>query len=39
LDDEGGDLMATLAQQWIEEGIEKRIEKGMLEKGVKMNFF
>jgi len=25
--DEGGDLMATLAQQWIEEGIEK----GMLE--------
>ncbi len=31
LDDEGGDIMATLAQKWIEEGIEKGIEKGMVQ--------
>jgi predicted transposase/invertase (TIGR01784 family) len=31
--EEGGDLMATLAQQWIEQGIEKGIEQG-IEKGI-----
>jgi len=36
LDDEGGDIMATLAEQWIEEGIEKGIEKGMVQEGREM---
>jgi phosphoglycolate phosphatase-like HAD superfamily hydrolase len=36
LNDEGGDIMATLAGQWIEEGIEKGIEKGMVQEGQEM---
>ncbi len=28
--DEGGDLMATLAEQWIEEGIEQGIQQGTM---------
>jgi hypothetical protein len=31
LDDEGGDLMTTLAQQWIEEGHQRGIQEGVLQ--------
>jgi hypothetical protein len=31
LDNEGGDLMTTLAQQWIEEGHQRGIQEGVLQ--------
>jgi predicted transposase/invertase (TIGR01784 family) len=36
LDDKGGDIMATLAEQWIEEGVQKGIEKGMIQNAREM---
>ena len=42
---QGGDIMATIAEKWIDQGVEKGIEKGkwdvvknMLRKGISIDF-